>query len=146
MYQNRLTELRKEQPQILAISEYTKQDTMKYLNMPSNKIKVIMAGLNEEKISRDCTKEKIDEVLKKYNIKKPYFLSVGECDGYKNTDLFVASVVKLTVEYGNNQKNDISYFVIVGSMVDSYKKHIRKHCQIKGTKILFSLILFLKKI
>ena len=122
-YQNRISEIKRQRPQILAISECTKKDSIKFLDYDGDKIKVIMAGLNEQKVfDNDYSDEEVDEVLKKFKIKKPYFLSIGGCDSHKNTELSITSTIKLKIEYENNRKNIVPNFVIVGSLIDPYKK------------------------
>ena len=131
-YRERIEDLKRIKPQILAISEYTKKDTKKYLEIPDEKIEVIMAGLNDKNISHDYSEEEIAEVLNKFNIKKPYFLSVGGCDEHKNTEFSILSVIKLKMDYEKEHKNIVPFFVVVGSMVDPYKISFKRTLENKG--------------
>lgn len=131
-YLGRMSDLKMLQPQILAISEYTKQDTIKQLGIPSEKIKVIMAGLNEAKSFQNYTDEEVENVLKKFNIKKPYFINVGGCDPHKNTEFSIASIIKLLLDYRRNNENIIPYFVLVGGLTDPYKRAYKNALASKG--------------
>jgi len=75
---------------IIAISENTKRDTIKYLGIDEGKIEVIHLG-NSFKINKD------DKTI---NIKIPekYILFVGSREGYKNFETFIVAVSPLLNE------------------------------------------------
>ncbi len=69
---------------IICVSENTKKDLIKFYNFPENKIKVIYHGNSLKE-----TNELALNVLKIYNITKPYILYVGDRRGYKNFSLLL---------------------------------------------------------
>lgn len=78
----RLTRVKKEVDLIIADSQTTKDDLVKFLNIDEEKIKVIyLAPAPEFKPQDD---QKVDEVLQKYKIKKPYILSAATQEPRKN--------------------------------------------------------------
>jgi len=67
---------------IIAISENTKMDLIKYYSCPPDKIKVIYLGADE--IFKPHKKKEIGPILSKYNINKKYILNVGSIEPRKN--------------------------------------------------------------
>lgn len=71
---------------IIAVSQFTKNDLLKYYNTAkAEKIVVIHNGYNQEKYNTKQDKKKAEEILNKYGIIKPYFLYVGRLEKKKNT-------------------------------------------------------------
>ncbi len=69
---------------VIAVSESTKNDCVKYLNIPKEKITVIHNAVNEIYQPLE-DKKKIEEHLKKeYKIDYPFILFVGTLEGRKN--------------------------------------------------------------
>ena len=67
---------------IIADSYSTKEDIIKFLQIPKEKIFVVhLAASNKFKPEQD---DRIEEVLQKYKIKKPYILSVATQEPRKN--------------------------------------------------------------
>jgi glycosyltransferase involved in cell wall biosynthesis len=79
--------VKKESAFILASSETTRQDIIKFLEIDPAKVKTI--PLAASPIFKPQSDEKINEVLDKYRIKKPYILSVGTQEPRKNIALLV---------------------------------------------------------
>jgi glycosyltransferase involved in cell wall biosynthesis len=78
----RLKIVKNEVDKIIADSNTTKEDLVKFLEIEKDKIKVVyLAPPSKFKPQSD---EKITEVLKKYKIKKPYILSVATQEPRKN--------------------------------------------------------------
>jgi glycosyltransferase involved in cell wall biosynthesis len=65
---------------IIAISENTKKDLMKIYNIPESKIKVVYLASSLQ----SSNPIDIDELKKKYGLKSPYILYVGDRCTYKN--------------------------------------------------------------
>lgn len=77
---------------IIAISENTKKDIIKYTNADSDKISVIYLGNPLESMnSPDQTKNNIKNTI----FETPYLLFVGNRSGYKNFIFFIRSIAKL---------------------------------------------------
>lgn len=99
---------------IIAISEQTKSDIIKYYNINADKIKVIYQGCSRifEEQSDAITKQ---AVKTKYNLPDKYLLSVGSIERRKNTKLILEALSKLS--------NDIS-LVLVGKKTEYYNELI----------------------
>jgi glycosyltransferase involved in cell wall biosynthesis len=69
---------------IITVSEYSKQDIVKILKVPEEKVTVIKEGVEDKyRVVRNNTL--IDKVRQKYNIIKPYILISAAADMRKNT-------------------------------------------------------------
>lgn len=113
---------------IIAISENTKKDFVKYLNVDENKIDVVLAGLNKKKLDVSIG---INEttVCKKYNLSDDYFLFVGGDDPRKNIERTIEGFAKALPSLKKNYQ-----LVIVCKMseqkvakLDSYLKQLQIH-------------------
>lgn len=89
---------------IITISENSKQDLIKFLNIPESKITVIYHGVNSI-FKKDCSQRIIE---------KPYILFVGKRYGYKNFSTVLKSFANLKDKFkdlilvctGNTFSND----------------------------------------
>ena len=68
---------------IMADSEYTKGEIVKYYNIPEEKIRVIHLGVSD-KLSPVIEQDLIDAALQRYMISKKYILFVGRIEPRKN--------------------------------------------------------------
>jgi len=82
---------------IIAISENTKKDIIKFANIDRDRIKIIYLGNPFESINE---KMKINNYLNPLIVEKSYLLFVGTRSGYKNFIFFIESVVELLRKYG----------------------------------------------
>lgn len=91
---NFLTDLAiRKSDKIIAVSQSTKNDILKfYPEIKSKKIKVIYHGFDQELFSKNIPQEKVEEILKSYNlIPKSYIIFVGAIQPRKNlTELIKA--------------------------------------------------------
>lgn len=94
--------LLKKAHKIVAISENTKNDIMKFYNVNEDKIHVIYNGYDTELFNTDNINNK---VLDKYNINYDYFIMVGASYPHKNLEIAIKAIKDL--------KNDCK-LVIVG--------------------------------
>lgn len=69
---------------IIAISEHTKQDLIKYFDCPKNKIIVTQLACDEE-FYKKVSEAKKNKVIKKYRIQKPFIFHLGSLEPRKNT-------------------------------------------------------------
>lgn len=92
----RLSRVKKEVDLIIADSETTKDDLIKFLNIDLEKIRVIYLASAPEFKSQDDGK--VAEVLQKYKIKKPYILSVATQEPRKNIQKLLDVFEKLVRE------------------------------------------------
>ena len=68
---------------IIAISECTKRDIIRYFNIPDDKIEVVYQGCDVS-FTHPVTEEKKKEVRKKYQLPDHYILNVGSIEERKN--------------------------------------------------------------
>jgi glycosyltransferase involved in cell wall biosynthesis len=76
--------------QIIAISETTKSDLIKFSNVDAKKIKVIYHGID---LKTPLVFENVP------NVPQQYFLYVGDRSGYKNFYLFLNSFYEISLKY-----------------------------------------------
>ena len=76
---------------IIAVSQSTKKDIIKFLKVPENKIKVIYNGFEKKK--------KNTSIKNKININKPYILYVGTLQPRKNLITLVAAFNEFKKKY-----------------------------------------------
>ncbi|MBI3980596.1 glycosyltransferase family 4 protein [Candidatus Microgenomates bacterium] len=85
LYLNKSTEYAVAQAsRLIAVSQSTKKDLIKKLNCPEGKIEVIYEGYDKSIYNLQCTMYKRNEVLRKYNLDKPFILFVGTLQPRKN--------------------------------------------------------------
>lgn len=89
--------LKKEVDIILADSKTTKEDIIKFAEIPAEKIKVMYLGVSSDFKPQDD--EKVKEVLAKYKIKKPYILSVATQEPRKNIQKLIDVFDKINENY-----------------------------------------------
>lgn len=96
---------------VVATSEATKRDIIKFFKIPANKIQVIYTGFN-----KIC-----DIIPKPLNVPKPYFLFIGVVKQRKNA----LNLVKGFKEFG--KKHSGYNLVIAGNASGEYADEIRKY-------------------
>lgn len=104
----RLSLVKKECDQIIAVSENTKKDAVKYLEIDPNRIKVIYEAASSVFSPKD-TKD-IEKLKKELKINKPYILTVATFGARKNLDRLIKSFSKV-------KKNNNFSLVIVGQEI-----------------------------
>lgn len=94
---------------IIAVSESTKQDLNKYLNVPLNKVNVITEGF-------DFSESIVDPnfIKTKYGIEDEFFLFVGRHEIYKNIHTLIKIYSKLSKEIKKQYK-----LVIIGKYTEN---------------------------
>ena len=122
----RLKQLKASNYKILAISECTKRDLIRCLNIDSNRISVISAGVNQSFRPTDYSPGNVEHVLHKHQITGPFFLSVGALDAHKNFETTVAAILSINQQLasgqsGNNAINSVQ-MVIVGDIAEDVNK------------------------
>ncbi len=108
---------------IIAISESTKRDIIKYYDIPKAKIDVVYQSCNPLFYEKSPI-ENPSSVLKKYNIPDQYLLSVGSVIKRKNLEIIIEAYHKL----GDNFKIPL---VIVGRG-KQYKAYIQEKIKSYG--------------
>lgn len=93
---------------ILAISQTTKDDLIKYFKIDPAKIFVTYLGYNQIFKKIDNTR-KVNQVLKKYQINFPYILFVGTIEPRKN----IVNLLKAFDKFKDQDKNNF-HLVLIG--------------------------------
>ncbi|MCB1143500.1 MAG: glycosyltransferase family 4 protein [Leptospiraceae bacterium] len=87
----------KKAKKILTVSQFTKNDLMKYFHYPEQQIEVSYNGLDTELFYPRDSKEVI-EFQKEYNLQPPYYLAVGIGKGHKNFQFLLKALKSLWIE------------------------------------------------
>lgn len=69
---------------IITVSQFSKNEIMKYLNVPPEKIVVMPCGVDTALYKPDYSMEDVQKVKSKYNIKQDYILYLGTLEPRKN--------------------------------------------------------------
>lgn len=69
---------------IFTISEYTKNDLVRFLGLPEDKIRVIYPGIDHDVFRTDLDEHKKSEVRSKYNLPSKFILSISTVEPRKN--------------------------------------------------------------
>lgn len=78
---------------IISVSHFTKSEIIEfYPKVKENKIIVVHNGYDTKLFRQINNPEKVDSVLKKYDLVKPYFLYVGRLERKKNTPYLIESL------------------------------------------------------
>ena len=81
---------------IITVSNFTKQEILQLCpSAKEKKIKVIHNGYNDQLYRKIIDEEKINSVLRKYNLTQPYFLYVGRLEKKKNTPTLIEALALL---------------------------------------------------
>jgi glycosyltransferase involved in cell wall biosynthesis len=75
----------KQASRIITVSDFTKQEIIKYYSAKPEKISVVHNGYNKLLYKKIVQPEKINQILNKYGISEPYILYVGRLEKKKNT-------------------------------------------------------------
>ena len=92
---------------IIAVSNYTKNDILKYFKVKSSKIKVIYEGVSLDSKVKDVSSN---------NLSKKYLLYVGNAYPHKNLERLILAFNKLIKDESN------LYLILVGEIDYFYKK------------------------
>ena len=104
--------LLKKAHKIVCISENTKNDVVKFFNVDEDTLIKIYNGYDEKLFNKNAIK---DNVLNKYNIDKPYFISVGAGYSHKNLEAALKAFKNVT-------ESSLCEFIIVGKDSDYINK------------------------
>lgn len=80
---------------IITASNYTKSDIIKKTGCPPEKIRLIPHGYNEQTYRKLSDKKKIDEVLEKFGITRPFFFYIGRIERKKNIPALIEALAIL---------------------------------------------------
>lgn len=104
---------------LLAISEFTREDTAKHLKIPKDKIEVISSGIDERYL--DVGKRNTKPTRDRLGVNGDYFLFAGGIDFKKNIESVIEAYAALRKE-----QQDKTCFVIVGKAAEDTINHYRQ--------------------
>jgi len=99
---------------ILTVSEFSRKEIHKHLNLALERIQVIGAGVSEEFKPLEKNDRNLLKVLQKNNIDVPYIFYIGGFETRKNVALLLTAYAKLVKHYANNLKDRI---LVIGGEV-----------------------------
>lgn len=109
----------KKAKKVIAVSNYTKDNLVKYFKLPLEKIKVIHNGFNQNfKITTD--ENLLQKTKLKYNITKPFILYIGVWRDHKNLPGLIKAFNILRSDY------KLDYQLVLGGKPDSRYPEIKK--------------------
>ena len=78
---------------LIAVSEVTRDDAIRILNLPPEKIRVIYHGVAD--VFFNVTPKEAQRVSSRHGLRRPYLLSVGTIEPRKNVDQLLNAYLKL---------------------------------------------------
>lgn len=103
---------------IIAVSNYTKNEILKYYNVNPEKIEVVYQGIpNKKGIKAKISKEAF---LGKYKLSKPYIFYTGVWRNHKN----IVGLIKAFHILKNRYKKEI--FLVLGGKEDSFYPEVKR--------------------
>jgi glycosyltransferase involved in cell wall biosynthesis len=129
---------------IIAISEQTKRDIIKYFDADENKISVVYQGCNNI-FRAPVSDEAKDEIRKKYNLPERFTLNVGAIEKRKNVGLIIEAMQRKQIDthlvvVG---KPETSYFEEVSALVSKYglehQVHFIHNAETVDLPVIYSL-------
>lgn len=109
IYQNKVKYACSSAQKIIAISQQTKEDIIRFINVEPNKIEVVYQSVSPVFFERNYLKD----VLAKYNVSKNFILSVGTLEPRKNQLAILRAI--------HSEKSDIQ-IVFVGKQTSYLNK------------------------
>lgn len=92
---------------VLTVSEFSRKEIHKYLEIELGRIKVIGAGVSDVFKPYEKNDKIVIRTLRKYNIETPYIFYIGGFESRKNVSMLLRAFAKITKHYSNNLKNRI---------------------------------------
>lgn len=121
---------------IITVSHFSRNEIINTYHASPEKITVIQPGYGQSYKQLDERDEKLQEVLKKYHIQNPFFISVGRLEEKKNT----AGIVEAFGLFKNQRKKNDCQLVLAGKpgynfhkVTENIKKyHLEKYVIMTG--------------
>lgn len=110
---------------VITVSRFSKKEIMEIYGADGDKIKVIHNGYDDKRYAKAGDEKKIDEVLEKYGIKRPYILYIGRLERKKNTPALVEAFAIMRAK-NKNIRHKLVLFGDAGFGFDEVKYTIRE--------------------
>ena len=89
---------------IVTVSEFSKQEMMRFYHVPSEKISVVPNGVDLKRFHPENDKEVIEKVKEKYKVSGEYFLYLGTLEPRKNLVRLILAYAEARKEYADFPK------------------------------------------
>lgn len=123
---------------VIAVSEFTKQEILKYYDIPEEAVYVVPNGIDITQYHTGYGDEEIGQIKKKYGIGKEYFLYLGTIEPRKNLSGLIRAY---RIFYDRVRKNgrDVPQLVLAGGKGWMYDDTFRTAEELfSGNEILFT--------
>ncbi|OBX24511.1 glycosyltransferase involved in cell wall biosynthesis [Gelidibacter algens] len=131
IYRNKFQYAADHSDMIIAISEQTKKDIVRFLHIDPKRIKVIYQGCNAA-YKKSYSNQELNQTSSKFNLPKKFILNVGTVEKRKNLLNLVKAIENLNCN-----------LVVVGNDKSDYAQEIRAYINAKG---LTNRVHFLKNV
>lgn len=119
---------------IIAVSEFSKQELMKYFSVPAEKVEVVYNAVDADLYNSSISAAAVDEVKGKYGIKGDYFLYLGTLEPRKNLERLITAYSKFI-----EGKKEYPKLVLAGKKGWFYESIFDKVRELKlGDDIIFT--------
>jgi glycosyltransferase involved in cell wall biosynthesis len=85
---------------IIAVSQSTKKDMVRFLDLPESKIHVVYEGIDSEEYRPLAQDERMDNIKRQYKLPEEFVLFVGTLEPRKNIDGAIRAFKQVTEETG----------------------------------------------
>lgn len=110
---------------VVTVSEYTKQDAMRLLGLPSSKIRVVYNGVDLERFRPDLSAEDVERIRLRYGLDGRTILSVGNLSPKKN-------IVRLTTAFDQVRKRVQDARLVLAGTATRYGRVVSEVLEAKG--------------
>jgi glycosyltransferase involved in cell wall biosynthesis len=121
---------------IVTISEFSKQEIMKYMHIPEEKIRIAAPGVNLELFHNRYDTADIEKAKAKYGIAERYILYTGTIEPRKNLERLIQAYDRLVLQAGDKELPQLVLAGGKGWLYDNIYKAAEKP-ELRG-KVLFT--------
>ncbi len=119
---------------ILTVSQASKDDILRYLDVPASKIEVIYNAL-DERLATPPDEEEVSRVRERFQLRSPFILYTGNIKPHKNVDRLIEAFAILRRRRGDDLK-----LLIIGEEISRYPNlrrlvhrfHLHQHVRFFG--------------
>lgn len=123
---------------VIAVSEFTKQEILKYYDIPEETVYVVPNGIDSTQYHTGYGEEQIGQVKKKYGIEKEYFLYLGTIEPRKNLSGLIRAY-RIFYDKLKKQGKNVPQLVLAGGKGWMYDDIFRTAEEMfSGNEVLFT--------
>lgn len=125
-----------EADRVVAVSEFTKRELMKYYDVSADKIDVVYQGCDPA-FAADIDPEKLDDVRQRYSLPTSFVLYVGSIERRKNLGLVAEAVAMKAIR---KRKGEAIVPVVAVGRHTSYEDELRDYLHSHGIETTFMFV------